>query len=271
MPHRGLAALAGALLALLAGCGQPVATTGPVYQRIRAQGSSTLSPVVAELTAAFHEQAPEISLAVDGAGTGFGLEALRAGEADLALASWLPAELGPSWQATPIARDAIAIIIHPDNPIEGLGLLQLQDLFSGRAYEWEAVGAPPAQGVVQPVSREEGSGTRAVFEALAMDGQSVTLRAVAVTSSQRVVDYVASHPQAIGYVSIGYLSPAVKAVAVEREAPTSAAVRRGSYPLSRELWLVTLDPPPPAVQQFLDFVLSPAGQAIVGKRYARIR
>ena len=103
-----------------------------------------------------------------------------------------------------------------------------------------------------------------------MDGQSVTPRAAIVTSSQGMVDYVASHPQAIGYVSIGYLSGAVKALTIERESPTSEAVRQGSYPLSRELWLVTLDPPPPAVEQFLDFVLSPAGQAIVGKRHAPI-
>jgi len=270
VPHRGLAAVAGAILGLLVGCGQPVVTTEPVYSTIQAQGSTTLSPLVGELAIAFHEQAPLVSVTVDGAGTGYGLEALRAGEAGLAMASWLPADMDPSWQATPIARDGIAVIVHPDNPIRGAGLLQLQELFNGRAYGWESLGAPAMQGVVQPVSREDGSGTRAAFEALAMDGQSVTPRAVVVTSSQGVVDYVASHPAAIGYVSAGYLSPTVKALTVEREAPTSEAVKQGSYPLSRELWLVTLDPPPPAVQQFLDFVLSPAGQAIVARRYARI-
>jgi len=270
MPHRGLAALAGALLSLLVACGQPVVTVEPAYQRIQVSGSTTLSPLVTELAAAFHEQAPAVSLAVDGAGTGYGLEALRTGQTDLAMASWLPAGMSPSWQAAPIARDGIAVIVHPDNPLQGLGLLQLRDLFSGRTYEWGSVGAPPTQGVVQPVSREEGSGTRAAFEALAMDGQRVTPRAVVVNSSQAVVDYVASHRHAIGYVSIGYLSPAVKALTVEGESPTPEAVRQGSYPLCRELWLVTRDPPLPAVQQFLDFALSPAGQAIVDRRYARI-
>ena len=271
MPHRGLAALAGALLALVVACSQPVVTTEAVYQTIRAQGSTTLSPLLAELAAAYHEQTPPVSVAVDGAGTGYGLEALRTGEADLAMASWLPGDLSPSWRATPIARDGIAVIVHPDNPIEGLGILQLQDLFSGRTYEWEAAGAGATFGVVQPVSREEGSGTRAAFEQLAMEGQSVTPRAVVVTSSQGVVDYVASHRDAIGYVSTGYLSPGVKALTVEREAPTPEAVRQGSYPLCRELWLVTADPPTAAVQQFLDFVLSPAGQTIAGRHYVAIR
>ena len=66
LPHRGLAALASVLLVLLVACGQPVVTTEPVYQSIQAQGSTTLSPLVTELAAAFHEQAPAVSLAVDG-------------------------------------------------------------------------------------------------------------------------------------------------------------------------------------------------------------
>jgi phosphate transport system substrate-binding protein len=265
--------LAGVLLAFLAACGQPVATPEPIY--LQAAGSTTMGLLVTELAAAFGEQAPTVSLEVTEAGTEFGLEALHAGQADLALASWLPSSswqaMDPGWEATAIARDGIAIIVHPSNPIKGLGLLQLQDLFSGQAYEWKAVGGQPSQGVVQPVSREEGSGTRAAFEALAMEGRRVTPRAVVVTSGQAVVDYVASHPQAIGYVSLGTLSPAVNVLAVEGEAPAPEAVRRGSYLLSRELWLVTANPPPPAVQQFLDFALSPAGQEIIGRRYVRIR
>ena len=127
-----------------------------------------MAPLVAELAAAYAERAPLVTIEVSGLGTAYGLEALRRGEADLALASWLPADLPASWRATPIARDGIAVIVHPDNPLDGLGLLQLQDLFSGRVYEWSAVGGRVAQGAVQPVSREDGSGTRAAFEALVM-------------------------------------------------------------------------------------------------------
>jgi phosphate transport system substrate-binding protein len=271
MPHRGLAALAGVLLVVLAACGQPVVTTEPVYTTIRARGSTSLGPLVAELAIAFREQAPTVSVEVDEAGTGYGLEALQSGEADAAMASWLPEEMDPSWRATAIARDGIAVIVHQDNPIAGVGLLQLQDLFSGRAYDWQAVGVTGALGVVQPVSREDGSGTRAAFEEMAMEGQRVTPGAVVVTSSQGVVDYVANHREAIGYVSMGYLSEAVKALSVEGEAPTAEAVREGKYPLGRELWLVTAEPPPAGVQEFLDFVLGPVGQGIVGERYVRVR
>ena len=235
-----------------------------------------MSPLLAELAAAFHGQSPTVSVEVTGLGTRFGLESLRAGEAEMAMASWLSPDLSRQspdhpWRATAIARDGIAVIVHPENQIAGLGLLQLRDLFSGRIEMWEGVGGRAREGLVQPISREEGSGTRAAFEALVMEDQRVTPLAVVVPSSQAVVDYVAQHPGAIGYVSMGSVSPAVKALKLEGEAPTPEGAGKGSYPLTHELWLVTADPPAAAVQNFLDFILSPAGQQIVGRRYGRIK
>jgi phosphate transport system substrate-binding protein len=246
-----------------------------------------MSPLVNEIAAAFHEQSPNVTLEVIGLdpqlglGSRFGLEALRKGEVDLALTSWLPpdgANEGPGglgldsgWQATAIARDAIAIVVHPSNPLEGLGLLQVQALFGGRAYEWRAVGVPGPQRLVQPVSREAGSGTRSAFEALAMGGQSITPRAVVAPSSQAVLEFVAEHPEAIGYVSMGYLSPGVKVLKIEGELPTPESAGHGAYPLARELWLVTPEEAPEVVQAFVDFALNPAGQGIVGRYYGQVR
>jgi phosphate transport system substrate-binding protein len=230
-----------------------------------------MTPLVEELAAAFSIQYPRISLEVSGLGTEYGLQALRAGEVDLALASWLPSELNPGWQATAIARDGIAIVVHPSNPVDGLGLLQVQDLFSGRSYEWVAAGGPATQGLVQPVSREAGSGTRAAFEALAMAGRAVTPRAVVAISSQGVIDYVAEHPDAIGYVSMAFLTPEVKVLKLEGEQPTPGSAGLASYPLTRELWLITAGPRSDPVEEFVRFVLSPAGQQIVGRRYSRMQ
>jgi phosphate transport system substrate-binding protein len=257
------------LLTTLIACGEPVATPEPVF--LQASGSSAMSPLVTELAAAFHEQSPLVSLEVTGLGTRFGLEALRTGETDMALASWLPADLEPDWRATAIARDGIAIVVHPGNRVGGLGLLQLQDLYSGRILEWSEAGGQASQGSVQPISREEGSGTRAAFEALVMDDRKVTPRAVMALSSEAVVEYVAEHPEAIGYVSMGYLSPEVKVLKIEGELPEPETAGQASYPLTRELWLVTVDPPSEAVRNFIRFVLSPAGQQIVGQKHGRIK
>lgn len=254
---------------LLAACGEPLATPEPVF--LRAAGSTSMSPLVAELAEAFGEQHPLVSLDVHGPGTQYGLDALRAGDVDLALASWLPADLAPDWRATAIARDGISVIVHPDNPMNGLGLLQLQALFSGRVYEWRAVGGAPGGETVQVVSREEGSGTRSAFEALVLQDLAVTPLAIVAPSSRAMIEYVASHPGSIGYVSMGYATPDVKVLQIEGGLPTPQVVSDGSYALTRELWLMVADSSPEAVEDFLDFVLGAAGQQIVGRRYGRIK
>ncbi len=255
--------------AFIAACGEPLATPVPVF--LDAAGSMDMESLAAELAAAFHERFPLVTLGVTGLGTQYGLDALRAGEVDIALASWLPAELDADWQAAAIARDGIAVIVHPDNPIDALGLLQLRDLFGGRAHEWRAVGGRSTQGVVQPVSREGGSGSRAAFERLVMEDQRVTPLAVVAASPETVVDYVVAHRDAIGYVSMAHLSPEVKALRIEGGQPTVESVEEGTYPLTRDLFLVFARPASDAVQGFLDFGLSPAGQEIVGREFGRVR
>ena len=256
-------------LALLLACGEPVATPEPIF--LQAAGSTAMSPLVTQLAAAFHDQSPLVSLEVAGLGTRFGLEALDRGEVDMALASWLPADLNPDWRAAAIARDGIAIIVHPSNRVEGLGLLQLQDMYSGHIHEWSEAGGRASLGLVQPVSREEGSGTRVAFETLVMGDRKVTPLAVLALSSAAVVEYVAEHPNAIGYVSMGYLSPEVKVLTIEGELPVPETIGQASYPLTCELWLVTVDPPSEAVRDFIRFALSPAGQQIVGREHGRIQ
>jgi phosphate transport system substrate-binding protein len=257
------------LLSLLAACGEPVATPEPVL--LEASGSASMAPLLAELAVAFEQQSPGIRVEVAGPGSAFGLQALEEGAIDLALVSWLPGGTPPpgKWQATAIARDGLAIVVHPDNPLQGVGLLQLQDLFAGRIYDWAALGLPA--GDVLPISREDGSGARAAFEALVMEDRRVTPRALLAPSPEAVRAAVAGHPGAIGYLAMGDVTPEVKVVKVEGELPAPETVTRGTYALPRELWLVTASPPPAAVEQLLAFVLAPGGQEIVGRRYGRVR
>ena len=258
---------------LLAACGEPVATPEPVF--LRAAGSTTMAQLTSELADGFAEQSPLVNIEVTGQGTRFGLDELAAGRADLAFASWLPAGLDSQWQVTAIARDGIAIIVHPSNGVDGLGLWQLQELFAGRVHEWSGVGGGRSQGPVQVVSREAGSGTRSAFEMLVMDERRVTPLAVVAPSSEAVIEYVATHPDAIGYVSMGRASSGVKVLSIEGELPTSRSAELGSYPLSRDLWFVTGDSADESeaesVEDFYRFVLSPAGQQIVGQSFGRVR
>lgn len=246
------------------------ATVEPPKQvYLKASGSTTMLPLLEELASAFHERQNLVTIDINGGGSALGSALAAAGQVDLGLTSWLPDGPAEGLQATVVARDGIALVVHPTNPITGLTLVQVHDLFSGRVVSWEEVGG--RSGWVQTVSREDGSGTRAAFEALVMQGDRVTPMALVMPNSQAVIDYVAGDPLAIGYVSMGYLDSQVHPVPVEGLLPTPENVSRGEYHLTRELVILSRPGAPPQVKAFLEFVLSPAGQAIVARRYGRVR
>jgi phosphate transport system substrate-binding protein len=238
---------------------------------LRIGGSTSLKPTLDELAAAFQAQRPQTVVEILGGGSAIGLQELLGSEIDLAAVSWSPdvAVAPDDLDVIPIARDGLAIIVNPQNTITNVTSLQLRALFRGETLNWGAIGGAGGEPVV--ISREDGSGSRSGFEALGMGGDRVTLNALVMPTSQAVVDYVAAHRNAVGYVSTGVFTDTVRAVPVEEVAPTAAAIRSGEYRLGRVLYLYAPRPAPPEVQAFLEFVLSPAGQAIVSRRLAPVR
>jgi phosphate transport system substrate-binding protein len=227
-----------------------------------------MQPLVEELAQAYAERHKHVTISVEDRGSLVGIELVRQGQADIGMTSWKEPESTSLW-STPIALDGIAIVVHPQNQIEGLTLLQLKDVFFGRIWDWQNVGGQTGGIVV--ISREDGSGTRAVFEELVMQGKRVTPMAVVMPNSRAVVEYVAEHPEAIGYVSMGYLTEEVKVLEIEEVAPTPSSVRQGEYHLLRPLFLITRQEPTGEIKDFIDFVLSPTGQSIVGRKYGRVK
>lgn len=252
---------------LFASCkGRAVESLEPVHLKVA--GSTSMQPLVEELAKAYTERHKHVTITVEGQGSLTGIELVRQGQADIAMASCPKPEDASLW-SMPIALDGIAIVVHPQNPVEGLTLLQLRDIFFGRVWNWKDVGGKA--GEIVPISREDGSGTRVVFEGMVMQGKRVTPTAIVMPSSQAVVEYVTEHPEAIGYVSMGYLSVKVKALKIEGATPTPGSVRNGEYHLFRPLFLITHGEPTGEVKAFIDFVLSSAGQAIVGRKYGRVQ
>ena len=227
---------------------------------------------------------------------------MRAGQVELA-ASTLFAGVAPTTSITsttsasvliyiPIGLDGLAIVVHSTNPVQNLTLLQLRALYSGRILDWAGVGGKA--GDVLLVSREDGSGSRLLFEQRVMGDEAVSLTAVVMPTSADVVDYVAKNPQAIGYVSRGYVAqvltenpltttatvsptaiftgqPVVRVVPVEGQLPTLSNLLQQRYFLTQPLYLLSRGEPQGWARQFLDFVLSPAGQAIVARYHAPVR
>lgn len=255
-------------LALLGACGREAGEATPHY--IRIVGSTSMMPALNEWAAAYSALHPDVSLDVQGSDTTAGLRALLNGKGDLAAASWkmeLENEGAVRLNWYPVARDGLALIVHPHNTLRDISLTKARELFAGWPTNWSEAGG--RGGEVQVLSREDGSGTRAAFEAGVMAGRRVTQTALVMPSSQAVVQWVASHPDAIGYVSMAYITTTVEVVSLEGVSPTIHNVENGSYPLIRVLYLVTHEPASHSVEDFVRFCLSPAGQAIIRKYHGK--
>jgi phosphate transport system substrate-binding protein len=259
-----------ALSTLTAGCAGAVrGRSEPVTLRIA--GSSSMRPLLEELAQAYGDSDSGTLFEIRGGGSMLGLEDLHNGRTDIAAVSWkAEGEPDPSGvQAAPIARDGIVLIVHPSNRTPGLTLLQLRALYRGETLDWAELGGSTGEPLI--ISREDGSGDRRAFETLVMGDDRVTLNALVMPTAQAVVDYVARHPAAIGYVSLAQVRDDVRALPIEDVGPTSAAIQAGAYHLGRLLYLYVNTSPPEEVRRFLDFVLSPAGQAIVARHHAALQ
>jgi len=166
------------VLILLSACARtPIPTEPPVALTV--SGSSAMAPLLGRLVARFQQEHPSVMVTIDQRDSALGLADVVSGRAALGAVSATPPE--SIWNA-PIAVDGIAVIVHPGSPLTGLTMAQLQDVFSGRVWQWHELGVTVAGDEIQVVSREEGSGTRLSFEALAMRENLAVLRDLTVLS-----------------------------------------------------------------------------------------
>jgi len=181
----------------------------------------------------------------------FILRGLEAGEFDLAIVA-LPVSGG-----TLIAKDSLAIVVHPSNHIDSLSLEELRQIYAGYIWDWSLLGWEGEEVVV--LSREDGSGARAFFEEEVMKGERLSPAAIIAPSSQGVLEYVASRPGAIGYVSMSLLNEEVKALRLEGKKPSSP-----DYPLKLPAYGVASSE---AGRKLLEFLQGPAGRKLLMQRY----
>jgi len=252
------------LLLLVACASQPLTVTRePATLRLVAADSC--GPLANELAAAYEEAHPWVTVEIVGVfNSATAEQALLAGEADVALLSWLE-ESGDEkalW-SHPFARDGIAVIAHPATPLTEAGLAHLQEIFRGRVQEWGGM-------VLTVVSREDGSGDRAAFDTAVLGNYDVTRTGVVMSSSEAVVEHVARTPGAIGYVSTlrlgGGAVGSVRVLPVEGVLPTPDTISDGSYLLARSLYLAATAEPASEAREFAQWVLGPEGQAVVGRQ-----
>jgi phosphate transport system substrate-binding protein len=236
-------------------------------------GSTTIQPLAEVLGEAFEADHPGSIVIVSGGGSSVGVKSAAEGTADIGMASReiKPSELTeyPSMVVHTIARDGIAVIVHAGCPVDGLSMDQIKSIFAGEIADWSQVGGTTMP--ITVVAREEGSGTRAAFEEIVMGESLITDNALLLPSNGAVRTTIATTPGTVGFLSFGYLDSSVKALKVEGASPTTSHVNDGTYPVVRPLNLVTLGQPDGLISQFIEFVFSTEGQAIVAEDYIPVR
>ncbi len=243
-----------------AGTATPVALSGS----ITVTGSTSVGPYAEELGLMFDaKNSNQTKTQVSQVGSGPGIQATIDGTTDIGMSSrnLTAAETANGLVTYKICDDGIAVIVNKANPIANLSTSQIRDIFAGNVTNWKDIGGSDAQIVV--VERESGSGTRDGFETLIMQKMAnVTSSAITQTSTGAVKTYVAGNPNAIGYISFGSLTSEVNALQVDGVTPSVATIKDKTYKPQRPFLFVTKGTPTnPVAQAFINYVLSPDGQA----------
>jgi phosphate transport system substrate-binding protein len=244
---------------------------------ITIKGSDTMVLLGQRWAEEYMKQSPGTSVQVTGGGSGTGISALINGTTDICQASRpmkdaekekLRDRYATTGTEIAVARDGLSVYVNASNAISELSMDQLKLIFTGKIQNWRELGGPDAKIIVY--SRENSSGTYVFFKEHVLKNADYSVRAQSMPGTAAVVDAVAKEKNAIGYGGAAY-AKGIKILKVKKDAgspgvaPDEARVKDGSYPLARPLFFYLRNKPSGDVGKLIDWVLSPAGQAIVGK------
>lgn len=261
----GLGAVAAGLLT--AACGRDVPAAGAISGTITVTGSSTIAPLMVGLGARFEQFHPGVRVNVETGGSARGIIDVRSGLAHIGMVSRALRPEERDLTAHLLARDGVAVIVHAETRVGQIDREDLAGIFTGRITNWRDVGGPDH--AITVVTKAEGRSTLEVFNGyLGIAAQDVKA-SVVIGDNQQGIKSVASMPAAIGYVSIGSAESAVAEGVAIRLLPlngvpaSSARVADGSFPLSRELNLVTGPAADPRVQAFISYCRSADARPLI--------
>jgi phosphate transport system substrate-binding protein len=224
-------------------------------------GSTAFQPFAENLADQYMKAHPEVSITVQGGGSAVGIQSAISGAAQIGMADLvvLPDE-AKVLTPTVVARDGIALITHPSNPVANLTSQQVKEIFNGTIKNWKEVGGNAIP--ITVVSREAGSGTRTSFEQL-MKGIQLTKDALIQDSNGTIRETVANDANAIGYISHGLLNEKIKALSIDGQGCSNQTITEGKYILVRPIFLLVKGSPEGEIKNFIDYILSPEGQKTI--------
>ena len=241
----------------VSGSSSAAASTVSVSGTVNTNGSTSMEDVMGSLIEAFKEVQPGVTVNYTGSGSGAGITGAQDGTCDIGLASRDLKDEETGVKQITLAKDGIAVIVNPANPVADLSIEQIAQLFSGEITNWSEVGGEDAE--VVPIGREAGSGTRDGFESIT-GTEDACVYQNELTSTGEVIANVASNPNAIGYASLSAVEgdSTIKALTVGGVAASEETVLDGSYLIQRNFNLILSDSKElsEAAQAFVDWATS---------------
>lgn len=169
----------------------------------------------------------------------------------------------------PVAWDALAFIVHPDNPVNDLTLKQVKAIFSGEIRRWSRVGGPGRK-IDVLARRGKVSGVGYLFRELVMKDKEFSYpdNALIFRSSGPLEKNIEQRMRdGIGVTGISSaLKRKVKILSVDGVKPNKANIASGAYSLFRPLYMVVRKDAPDSTLDFVKFILSDEGQEIISKQ-----
>ncbi len=247
-------------------------------------GSNTVTPLTALWAEEFMNMNPKVNIAVSGPGSGVGIANLIDGTTDIAQASRKmkakeydqAKEKGVDPYEIQVATDALSVVVHPSNPVAELTIAQLSAIYTDEITNWKELGGSDTP--IVAIARDTNSGTHVFFkehvvQMLGLDTENKSLEygqdVLFLPSTEGGVTEVAKNPNAIFYPGLGYLTDKVKPLAIKKTTKDAAVLPSvetaldGTYPVARPLLYYTNGEPAGIIKAFVDYCLSPDGQAKV--------
>lgn len=267
-----LVAVTSAVLLAAAGCGGSdtakkdgkSATGSKITGSVTVSGSSALLPLAKDAAAKFKVKNPEVSLTLNGGGSGTGLKqvaegTVNIGNSDVEASKKLPADKAKDLVDHKVCVLTVAPIVHKDigATVKSLTKAQLQDVFTAKITNWKDVGGPDQEIIL--VTRPSTSGTRALFTELALAGkEEASNKSLETDDSGTLLQSISQTKGAIGYIALSYLvnNKDVVALGIDGVAPTLENTYNGTYPVWGYEHMYTKGEPTGAVKAFLDYVVS---------------
>ncbi len=244
-------------------------------ETISTVGSSSVTPLMEVFGETYMKRNNHVFIEVQGPGSSAGIRAVKSGSADLGMSSrnLKASEKEDSLQELVVARDGIAVVVNPKNPLQALTAEQVTAIYKGDITNWKQVGGEDKP--IVAITRDTASGTRGAFEDIMKLKRKISGKKVSAISQRAQVaagngalkTSVASNPFSIGYISLGTVDSSVKALAIDGTKASVDNVKDGSYKVARPFLVLYREGQPSIeTQKFLDWMVADEAQDLVAKK-----